>query len=79
VSAPLISLGFDSPCFLPGFQDPALDRNPRLWTTVSHADLARWPELQAMTDFFAEPAPEDLDEDEDDDDLDSRADYDYSP
>ncbi|WP_031161692.1 DUF6461 domain-containing protein [Streptosporangium roseum] len=42
-----------------------------------HAGLARWPELQAMTDFFAEPAPEDLDEDEDEDDLDGRADYDW--
>ncbi|MGN9786640.1 DUF6461 domain-containing protein [Nonomuraea sp. ZG12] len=42
-----------------------------------HAGLARWPELQAMTDFFAGPLPEDLDEDEDEDDLDDRADYDW--
>nr|WP_260407838.1 DUF6461 domain-containing protein [Planomonospora venezuelensis] len=42
-----------------------------------HAHLARWPELQAMTDFFADPPPEDLDEDEDDDDLGDRADYDW--
>ncbi|GAA3078805.1 DUF6461 domain-containing protein [Streptosporangium carneum] len=44
-----------------------------------HAGLARWPELQAMTDFFAEPLPEDLDEDEDEDDLDGRADHDWKP
>ncbi|MFD8532508.1 DUF6461 domain-containing protein [Streptosporangium canum] len=44
-----------------------------------HAGLARWPELQAMTDFFAEPPPEDLDEDEDEDedDLDARVDHDW--
>ncbi|MEV4577113.1 DUF6461 domain-containing protein [Nonomuraea jabiensis] len=44
-----------------------------------HAGLARWPELQAMTDFFAAPASEDPDEEEeeDEDDLDDRADYDW--
>jgi hypothetical protein len=44
-----------------------------------HAGLTRWPELQAMTDFFAAPASEDPDEDEeaDEDDLDDRADYDW--
>ncbi|MGV9324095.1 DUF6461 domain-containing protein [Streptosporangium sandarakinum] len=42
-----------------------------------HAGLARWPELLAMTDFFAEPAPEDPGEDEDEDDLDGRADHDW--
>ncbi|MFI7466836.1 DUF6461 domain-containing protein [Nonomuraea sp. NPDC049646] len=42
-----------------------------------HAGLAQWPELQAMTDFFAAPASEDSDEDEDEDDLDDRADYDW--
>ncbi|MEU4834026.1 DUF6461 domain-containing protein [Streptosporangium sp. NPDC023615] len=40
-----------------------------------HAHLARWPGLQAMTDFFAEPPPEDPDEDEND--LDGRAYYDW--
>lgn len=29
-----------------------------------HAGLGRWPELQAMTDFFAAPMPEDPDEDD---------------
>ncbi|NUW43336.1 DUF6461 domain-containing protein [Nonomuraea rhodomycinica] len=40
-----------------------------------HAGLTRWPELHAMTDFFAAPASEDLNEEEDD--LDDRADYDW--
>jgi hypothetical protein len=40
-----------------------------------YADLVRWPELQAMTDFFATPGPEDLDQDEDD--LDDHADHDW--
>ncbi|MFC7109575.1 hypothetical protein ACFQQB_59800 [Nonomuraea rubra] len=44
-----------------------------------HAGLARWPELQATTDFFAAPAPEDSDDNdnEDEDDLDGRADHDW--
>ncbi|MEO3873678.1 DUF6461 domain-containing protein [Nonomuraea sp. B12E4] len=42
-----------------------------------HAGLAQWPELQAITDFFAAPASDDPDEEEDEDDLDDRADYDW--
>jgi hypothetical protein len=42
-----------------------------------HAGLARWPELQAMTDFFAAPASENPDEEVDEDDLDDRTGYDW--